>query len=291
MNLNQLKYFCAVYTYQSVSAAAAYLHISQPSLSASILELENEFGIALFHRHHRGMAPTQAGETLFPLSQDLLRRADGIETIMRELGNERTRLRLGMPPMIGTRLYPHLYSVFLPEHPDIRLEITEGGRQELLKKLSDDDLDMLFLPHDRPLDGSLAARKVARLEIVCCACSSCPVSDQQTIYAQDLANTPIVLFKNSYFQTETIRKLFAQAGVEPNVLLQSEQLSTIQSLIAGNAAVGFLFRELADTNPQLVSVPIGDGMFVDVSLAWKKNARMLDCMRSFRDYDWSGFFS
>jgi len=55
MNLNQLKYFSAVCTYQTISDAAAYLHISQPSLSSAIKELEKEFGVVLFRRHHRGM--------------------------------------------------------------------------------------------------------------------------------------------------------------------------------------------------------------------------------------------
>ena len=64
MNINQLKYFDAVCTFQSVSLAAEYLHISQPSLSSAIKELENEFGILLFKRHHRGMVLTPEGETL-----------------------------------------------------------------------------------------------------------------------------------------------------------------------------------------------------------------------------------
>ncbi len=64
MNLNQLKYFYAVCTYGSLSDVSEFLHISQPSLSSAIKALENEFGIVLFQRNHKGMKLTQAGNIL-----------------------------------------------------------------------------------------------------------------------------------------------------------------------------------------------------------------------------------
>ena len=65
VNLVQLKYFQAVCSYRTVSNAAEYLHISQPSLSCAIKELESEFGVLLFRRHHRGMKLTSEGEVLY----------------------------------------------------------------------------------------------------------------------------------------------------------------------------------------------------------------------------------
>lgn len=144
MNLTQLKFFQAVCVYQTVSAAAAYLHVSQPTLSSAIKELESEFGLTLFRRQHSGMVLTEAGELLSKMSKDLLARAEEIETVMHDLGKENKKLRLGVPPMIGYLLMPSVYSGFLRENPDIRLEITEGGRQDLLKKLSDGFLDIVF---------------------------------------------------------------------------------------------------------------------------------------------------
>ena len=61
MNLMQLKYFNAICTFGTVSGAAEYLHIAQPSLSNAIKELEGEFGVLLFSRRHRGMVLTPAG--------------------------------------------------------------------------------------------------------------------------------------------------------------------------------------------------------------------------------------
>ena len=75
MTLLQLKYFLAVCKFQTVSDAATYLYVSQPSLSASIKELEKEFGVALFHRHHHVMSLTPEGETLYRSAKALLEQA------------------------------------------------------------------------------------------------------------------------------------------------------------------------------------------------------------------------
>lgn len=284
MNLTQLKYFQAVCVYQTVSAAAAYLHISQPTLSSAIKELESEFGLTLFRRQHSGMVLTEAGELLRNMSKELLVRADQIETVMHGLGTENKKLRLGVPPMIGYLLMPSIYSGFLKAYPDFQLEITEGGRQDLLKMLSDDFLDIVFLPHNRPLSSKLEMQGVMRLEIVCCASIDNPIAGLKTVCAADLAATPLILFKDSFFQTEEIKKWFAFSDVEPKILMQTNQFSTMQTIISSNAAVGFLFKELVAANSQLVPIPIDEPMYVDVSLAWKKDSYVQNPMRKLISY-------
>jgi len=284
MNLIQLKYFQAVCTYQTVSAAAEYLHISQPALSSAIKELENEFGVSLFHRQHSGMTLTAEGEVLQNMSQNLLNSAEEMENVMRDLGKKHKKIRLGVPPMIGFLLMPYIYKCFAVENPQIQLEITEGGRQELLKKLSDDLLDMIFLPHNRPLEKKYASQKIAQLEIVCCASKENTISGCTSIVPEDLADVPLILFKDSFFQTEEIKKWFSLAGVEPKVLLQTNQFSTMQTMIENNVAVGFLFKELIKKESVLVPIPIGVPMYVDVSLAWKKDTYFLEVMRKFLKY-------
>ena len=284
MNLIQLKYFQAVCTYQTVSAAAEYLHISQPALSSAVKELENEFGVSLFHRQHSGMTLTAEGEVLQNMSQNLLNSAEEMENVMRDLGKKHKKLRLGVPPMIGFLLMPYIYKCFAVENPQIQLEITEGGRQELLKKLSDDLLDMIFLPHNRPLEKKYASQKIAQLEIVCCASKENTISGCTGIVPEDLADVPLILFKDSFFQTEEIKKWFSLAGVEPKVLLQTNQFSTMQTMIENNVAVGFLFKELIKKESVLVPIPIGVPMYEDVSLAWKKDTYFLEVMRKFLKY-------
>ena len=284
MNLNQLKYFYAVCIYGSLSVAAEYLYISQPSLSASIKSLEKEFSVSLFNRRYKGMELTTEGKRLFEMCKDVLSRTEQLEDIMKDLGNERNKLRLGVPPMIGSIILPHIYRDFCQLYPDIALEIVEDGRSSLLDKLSENYLDMIFLLHNNSLDEKFASTKVARLEIVCCASKDNIIAEYKSVAPQLLKNVPLVLFENSFFQTEEIKKWFAREKVIPNIVLQTKQLSTMLTMISNNVAAGFTFRELTETNKNFVAIPTQNPMYADASLVWKKDSYYFSCMEKFRKY-------
>jgi len=284
MNLVQLKYFQAVCKYQSVSAAAEYLYISQPTLSSAIKELEREFGVSLFRRHHRGMVLTPEGTELLKHCDRLLAHAGQVERIMSDFGKRRKVLRLGVPPMIGSLFLPRIYREFVPLHPEIKLDITEGGRQEMLNQLSKELLDMVFLSHNAPFDSSIQSIEVARQETVCCVSVKNPLAKLKAVSPKDLVNTPIVLFKDSFFQTEEIKKHFSEALVTPDIILQTQQLSTLQNIIRNDLAVGFMFRDLIIHDPGLVAVPLENPINISVSLAWKHGACFFSAMDTFLDY-------
>ena len=123
MNISQLKYFTAVCEFGTVSAAAEYLHIAQPSLSLAIKELENEFGTVLFTRTHRGMQPTSEGRLLLGMSKDIIERVESAEKIMKDVGHNKKTLKLGVPPMIGSLILPVIYKDFVAKNKDISIEI------------------------------------------------------------------------------------------------------------------------------------------------------------------------
>ena len=284
MNINHLKYFRAVCLFRSVSEAAEYLHISQPSLSVAIKELENKYGVVLFRRHHKGVTLTPEGEVFYKLSEDIVSRAEQAEKLMEDLGNGRKTLRLGVPPMIGSLILSVVYREFLSQNPEILLEITEGGQQELLDQLEKDYLDMAILPHTAPFGQKLAAQAMAKPEIVCCVAKGSPFAGCASVKAEDFDRMPLVMFKDSFFQTRKIKQWFEESGVAPNILLQTEQLSTMLSMIRNRVAAGFVFRTLAENDPDLVLVPTEVPMYVNISLVWKKDSHIFSGMQKFRKY-------
>ncbi len=284
MNLNQLKYFYTVCTCGSLSEASEHLHISQPSLSSAIKALESEFGVALFTRSHYGMTLTSEGKTLLDLCRNLLSQAEQLEDIMKDLGSERTRLRLGVPPMLGSLILPSIFKDFCPLHPDITLEIVEDGRTELLYKLSENQLDMVFLLQNNSLGAKFSSINVGQLEIVCCSAKENPISKYTNVTPQILLDTPLVLFENSFFQTEKIKKWFGDRQINPNIIMQTKQLSTMLTLIRQNVAAGFVFSELARSSKEFVSISADPPMYVEVSLVWNKDFYSLGSMKKFKKY-------
>ena len=284
MNLMQLKYFNAVCTFGTVSGAADYLHIAQPSVSNAIKELESEFGITLFKRHHRGMVLTSEGEHLLRMSKELLERAERTEKIMKDMGREKKTLILGVPPMTGSLILPNIYRKFLSQNEDINLEIVECGRQEMIKRITEDRLDMAFISHNQQIESGISAYRVSRLEIVCGTTKQNPVSEKKELSPNELSDIPLVMFEDGFFQTAEIKKWFAKEGVTPNILMQTAQLSTMLSIISSNTAVGFMFKKLIEKNPDIVPISMSPSVFVDISLVWKKDKYFFSGMRRFKEF-------
>lgn len=279
MNLIQLKYFVTVHEAGSVLKASEKLNISQPSISIAIKELETEFGVELFQRQHKGMTPTEEGEELYKLAESLLSQADELKRIIKDLGNKRKVLRLGIPPMIGLAVLPILYGEFVKENPDVQLEIKEAGRKELVKLLKENRVDMVLLPHNTNFDSDLTNLEILEYEIVCCICKKRELTSKDKITAKDLVEEPLVLFNDSFFQTEEINKWFNNENVTPNILLQTSQLSTIQKMIAEGLATGFMFRHLIQPEMGIKTFSMQPPIYAKVSLVWNAKAKLFRSMK------------
>lgn len=284
MNLMQLKYFNTVCTYGTVSGAAESLHIAQPSLSNSIKELENEFGVTLFKRQHRGMVLTEAGEILLKMSLDILERAERTEKMMKDMGKEKKTLKLGVPPMTGSLIMPTIYGDFLAQNKDIELETVECGWKEMNRKILEDQLDIAFVSHGQHIDPGLSSLPVGRLEIVCGSTPENELSKRGKVTPKQLNNVPLVMFEDGFFQTSEIKKWFIKGETNPDILMQTSQLSTMMTIISEGTAVGFAFKKLIEKNANIAYVSMDPPICVNISLIWKKDKYFFSAMQRFKDF-------
>ena len=125
MTLTQLRYFQAVCRFHSVTQASDFLHISQPSISSAIRDLEQEFGVVLFLRQYRGMSLTEEGLHFLELADSLLAHADQVRQAMADIGQKRRQFQLGIPPMIGSTLRRPVPGL---RHPDLGGDHPRQGR-------------------------------------------------------------------------------------------------------------------------------------------------------------------
>lgn len=142
---------------------------------------------------------------------------------------------------------------------------------------------MAFLPHEdaAPPDiaqSSFCLLPVMQLETVCCTSMRASLGTLAAVDVLQLRDTPLVLFGSSFFHTQNLLDRFAAQQLSPKILLQTDQLSTIHRLVADDLAVGFLFRQIADTLPDIRSVPLHPAMPVNVSLFWRRDLPMTQRM-------------
>ena len=280
MTLDQLRYFQSVCKYDGVSRAAEILNISQPSVSNAIANLEREFGVTLFTRQRKRLLLTEEGRVMYEMAEKLLHQADETSRTMQELGSENKVLRLGVPPMVGSLVLPILFKEHFNMHPQLQVRIVEDDNSGLKRLLANNQVDMAFLPHMHPFGSDLSTELLAELQNVCYVNKAHRLASQKSIRLAELKDEPLVLFKNSFFQTEWILSEFKRLSINPYVLLDTAQLSTLQNMITSNTAIGFMFEFLEKASPDLVGLPLDPPMMTRISLVWNKSSHLSGDMKN-----------
>jgi DNA-binding transcriptional LysR family regulator len=130
MDLRLLEIFCRVYAQRSFSRAAKDLHLTQPTISAHVRELEDSIGAPLFNRLGRDIQPTEAGRHLYERAQEVVTlKRSIVESMATFLGRVEGVLTVGASSVPGECLLPRLMTGFHTMHPAVRsrLRISDSG--------------------------------------------------------------------------------------------------------------------------------------------------------------------
>jgi len=143
MDLWQLHIFCKVVELASFSKAGQAVHLSQPTVSSHIKDLENHFGCPLIDRMSRCAVPTKAGELLYEYALRLLGLRDEAEAVLAEYrGEYKGKLRIGGSTIPGGYLLPKVIGPFNGEYPDIHISLVIGDSQDIVRKTLSGEIEL-----------------------------------------------------------------------------------------------------------------------------------------------------
>lgn len=136
MTLQQLRYIVAIDRYRSFARAAAELDVTQPTLSALLVKLEEELGVRLFERNNKSVRPTAIGETVVRRAEAVLNSVAGIEeTVAEQKGAVCGALSIGVGPTIAPYLMPRFIKKYTDDYPDVKLTVKEMNGREIAESL------------------------------------------------------------------------------------------------------------------------------------------------------------
>ena len=143
MDLWQLHIFCKVIELKSFSKAGHAVHLSQPTVSSHIKDLENHFNCRLIDRLTKEVVPTKAGELLYGYAKKFQALRDATESALAEYnGRIRGRLVVGGSTIPGTYLMPQLIADFKRHYPDVIISLVIGDTADIIKHILDGSLEM-----------------------------------------------------------------------------------------------------------------------------------------------------
>lgn len=286
MKLQQLAYFVETYKYQNMSIASRKLLVSQPSISAAIRELEQEFDTPLFHRQGKRLLPTKEGDTLYALSLQLFEQIDIISKTMKEMKRANNTIRLGIPPMIDALLLTPVLKTFMTQHPEVKLSIYEQGSSSLVKAFQSDVIDCAFITNIAPIAKELMFIPITNIEVVFCTHRAKRALGYPDLDIQSIAKLPLVLFNEDFLITQEAHKRFIDAGIAVNSLnaFYTDQLSTVENFIEHDIASGFLYRPIAEQMKDVTVLSCSPPLFIQSSLVWKEGFQKYAPMKQFIRY-------
>lgn len=89
------------------------------------------------------------------------------------------------------------------------------------------------------------------------------------------------MFKSDSYQNIFIKRAFAEAGIEPNIMLYSSQLYTIKKFLSYGTAGAFLYKQIADMDDDLVCIPLAQPIVQQIVLIWTKNGNLYSDAENF----------
>lgn len=281
MELLQLQYFTCVAKHQSVTGAAEELHISQPSLSGSILRLEKELGAPLFERKNRKMILTSYGEYFLSTTRKVLEL----------LNSSRLAFTAETPAriLIGFQNYNErmfsLIESFQKKYPHVEFQIYGSSLKEPFSVgsfhfiIGNSDLNLPFPSHKLLVEPRSYYVAVP---------SSHPLHSRTALSIEDLRHEPFCFLRDEQGHFEQAYHFCIDSGFIPRCALTTNNAFYKYRYVRNGSALGFFptgWYPLFENTPQISLIPLtGFENHDHIFLYWPQNAHLAPAEQAFLDH-------
>ena len=231
MELRHLRYFIAVASNLSFSEASRRLHVAQPAISQTILDLEEELSVKLLLRTGRGVELTAAGKAFFAEAKEVMLRADGASRAAQRASRGETGcLRIGFLPCAAGPFIPALIKSYRKEFPNVEVQLRDLNTEQQLKAFEDGKIDIGFarpFTKERSKDFRVEIVYQDQLEIVLPAGHA--LAKKSVVNLKDVAGETFVEYyrRGSPALFSEIYSTCRKAGFSPKAIFEFEEMSSV----------------------------------------------------------------
>ena len=272
MTLLQMRYFQSVYENQSITRASEHLNVSQPTMSKSIQALEWELGIALFSRVRKRIVPTEAGHLLYEKSKQITILYDMLLADLRSYRTKSNMVNIGIGSMSNIALSQLIHDFSL-RNQNISIHLVEMSHSRNLEMLHSGKIDF-FIDGNNTGDflkySSYEHIVLAQNRMMFCASSQSPFTEMSAISPEEIGQYPLIVLDSDETKDTLSSRIFAASNIKANIVLQTNQMSVIDSMIKNNLAGAFLFESIIPEQDYFYKIPLQPEMIVSLQLVWNR---------------------
>lgn len=294
MSLRQMEFAVKVAECKSFTKAANKLKVAQPSLSQSILNLENELKVTLFDRTNTPVSLTHAGEIYISKAKvilELLSELNGQIQNISGLSDEKIKIGFSQT---GYSLLPDLLPNFCKRYPNADIKIVQiFSTLNIRKMLLDEEIDigMLILPIDtQGLSYKVIKEEKALLALPITHPLATKFKKAATEYPHislsELKNEKFILPKGTQRSRSSFDEIFKNVGFEPNIFCETETFDIANSIVASGVGACFTLPQFIkeDKKEKIVLFDIDEPLLKrTLVLAYKKDKKLSRIEKEFLD--------
>ncbi|CAB3782017.1 HTH-type transcriptional regulator CysB [Pararobbsia alpina] len=246
MNLHQFRFVReAVRQNLNLTAAAKALYTSQPGISKSIIELEEELGILIFTRHGKRLKDiTEQGKVVVAAAERILREVEALKRVGADyVTQDQGELIIAATPTYARYLLPSAIARFRPRFPKVLVSILQGSSSQVSAMISSGEADLVLTPGDLSGDDTLLTLPCANSRPVAVVPVDHPLAGRARLESDDLARFPLIVDDDTFGQQE----MFRQGNRMHNVALRAADAEMVKTYVALGLGIGIVEEMAFDT--------------------------------------------
>ena len=192
------------------------------------------------------------------------------ESEFHELRKKVTPIRIGIPPMLGTIDLPESYLSLNESFPNVDLRLFEFGSIKARNLVLEEKLDIAIVNAEQPSIDKCNSRIIDTEDLLFCVAPDHPLAGQKTLLLTMLADEPLILFNTDSVQVMTLTRQFKAVGVNPHIILNTSQITTLINMVKSGHMGTFLYRSIVEAHPEIVGIPVMPSIEQRIGVIWKK---------------------
>lgn len=270
MELRVLRYFLAVAREENITKAAALLHVTQPTLSRQLMQLEAELGVKLFRRSQYRVILTEDGMLLRRRAQEIVELADKAE---RELQHHETELTGEIAIGCGetrsmTFLSQHIRE-FRELHPQVRFRIHSANADDVKERMEKGLLDMGLLTEPVSIGRYAFLRTPQKDRWGLLVPKEHPLAQKSGVTPEDLCAVPLLISSRETVRNE-LAGWFGSAYEKLEIAATYNLILNASNMVKNGIGAALCF-DLDNISDALTFVPLSPRLETGTVLAWKKD--------------------
>ena len=239
LSLRQLQYVVAVADTLGFHKAAARCHVSQPTLSAQLGQLESVLGVKLFERDRRRVVVTAAGADLVARARRVLVEVDDLIAAATRAREPFTgALRVGVIPTIAPYLLPEVMPAIRAQYPKLSLVFREEKTADIVRDLAEGTLDAGLLALEADV-GEVARAEVAEDPFVVAMPKGHPLARKRRLTVSDLEGERVLLLDEGHCFRNQALALCTRAKAD-ETSFRATSLATLAQMVSSGAGITLL---------------------------------------------------